>query len=92
MAKDKDETGEKPKTVTVEALRAHSYNGTDYQVGDTYEIDASVVDSVAAQGMAVRADRVEVAKQQAADAEKARKAASHPVDPMTTETTGKGKK
>jgi hypothetical protein len=83
---------EKPKTVTVEAIRAHSYQGESYDVGDTYEIDEAFVASVGAQGMAVRADRVAHAKQQAKDAETARKAASHSVEPMTTENTGKAKK
>jgi hypothetical protein len=76
------------KTVTVEALQAHSYNGKTYAVGDTYEIDEQLVESVATQGKAVRADRVAHAKQQAADAEKARTQASHPVEPMTTEQSG----
>lgn len=76
------------KTVTVEALQAHSYNGEHYAIGDTYEIEESLVDSVAAQGKAVRKDRVSHAKQQADDAEKARKAASHPVEPLTTDNSG----
>lgn len=83
---------EKPKKVTVEAIKAHTNAGESYDVGDTYEVDEAAVDSLAIQGMALRADRVEVAKQAAKDAEKARKAASHPVEPMTTENTGKARK
>jgi hypothetical protein len=79
---DKHDT---PKTVTVEAIKAHSYNGKAYAIGDTYEIDEQFVDSVAAQGMAVRLDRVAHAKAQADASEKARKAASHPVAPLTTD-------
>lgn len=74
---------EKPKTVTVEALQDHSYAGQDYVVGDTYDIDEQLVDSVTFQGKAVRVDRAEVAK-------KARTAAakrSTAVEPMSTSTT-----
>jgi hypothetical protein len=67
---------EKPKTVTVEALQLHTYNGKEYQIGDTYEIDEALVDSVTAQGKAVRTDRAAVAKKAAAattEAEKKKK-------------------
>ena len=58
----------KPKTVTVEALEDHTYNGNSYVVGDTYDIDEQLVDSVTFQGKAVRTDRVAHAKSLRADA------------------------
>lgn len=70
---------EKPKTVTVEALQWHTYNGKEYAVGAKYEIDEALADSVAAQGKAVRVDRVAVAKAQDKAAAKSTK-----VEPMTT--------
>ena len=77
-----------PKTVTVEALQAHTYNGKSYDVGDVYEIDEQYAESVAAQGKAVRVDRVDHAKAQAKAAP-----ASHPVQPIgTTEFLGEPKK
>lgn len=45
---------DKPATVKVEALQVHSYNGGEYQIGDTYDIAEDLVDSVTAQGKAVR--------------------------------------
>lgn len=85
---------QKPKTVKVEALQIHSYNGKEYQVGDTYEIAADLADSVAAQGKAVRTDRAEVAKQQADAAAKQRaEKGDTSVQPMTTgDLSGKPKK
>ncbi len=78
---------DKPKTVKVEAIKPHSYNAVAYEVGDTYDIDEQYVDSVAAQGMAIRVDRVAHAKAEKKAAEesttaqaKARAAAV----PMTT--------
>jgi hypothetical protein len=67
---------EKPKTVTVEALQLHTYNGKSYDVGDTYDIDEQYADSVAAQGKAKRADTkaAAVAKE------------SKPVSPMGYQT------
>lgn len=79
MAKRTATEGEAPETVTVEALEAHTYNGDSYEVGDTYDIDAQLVDSVTFQGKAVRVDRVEVARAAAKAAK-----ASKPVEPMTT--------
>ena len=70
---------EHPKTVTVKALEAHSYMGTEYAVGDTYEIDEQYVDSVAAQGKATRVEVASAAPMTAAPA-------SQPVAPMTTDT------
>lgn len=53
-----DKTG----TVTVTALQHHSYDGTDYEPGDTYDIDETLVASVAAQGKAAPSDPAAVAK------------------------------
>lgn len=69
---------EKPTTVTVEALQPHSYQGQDYEIGDTYDIAADVADSVAAQGKAVRVDRAAVAKASAKAAKASTKAAKTP--------------
>jgi len=69
---------DKPKTVTVKALQPHTSFGQAYSVGDEYEIDEAFVDSVEAQGKAVR-----VASPAAKPAAK-----SHPVEPMTTEDFG----
>lgn len=66
---------EKPKKVTVEALKFHSTAGTEYQVGDTYEVEESAVDNLVNLGMAARVDRVDVAKAQAKAAEKPARAA-----------------
>lgn len=44
------------QTVTVKALEAHTTFGKSYDVGDTYEVDASLVDSLVVQGKAVPAD------------------------------------
>ena len=82
---------EAPKTVTMESIQWHTYDGKDHPVGDTYELPVDLVDSVTAQGKAVRVDRVEHAKRQADDAEKARQAKSAPVEPMTTENVGRTK-
>jgi len=64
------------KCVTVEALKIHTYNGKEYQVGDTYEFPEEHADGLAAGGFAVRTDRVAHAKQAAkpAKAAKAKKA------------------
>lgn len=86
--KTQDDT---PATVTMESIQWHTYNGEEHAVGDTYELPADLVDSVTAQGKAVRVDRVEHAKRQADEAEKARKATSEPVEPMTTENFGHDK-
>jgi hypothetical protein len=59
MAKDKDdkdETAEKPKTVTMKAVQAHSYHGQDYEVGDTYEADEGDVATIQVQGKGFPAD------------------------------------
>jgi hypothetical protein len=44
------------KTVTVKALEPHTAMGKSYDVGDTYEADAALVDSLVTQGKAVPAD------------------------------------
>lgn len=58
------------KLVTVEALKYHTHDGKAYNVGDTYDIEARYVESVAAQGMAVRVDRAAHAQRQRAEAPK----------------------
>lgn len=78
-------TDQKPKTVTMESIQWHTYDGKDHPVGDTYELPADLVDSVQAQGKAVRTDRVEVAQRQA-DAQRQQQQGSHPVEPMTTDS------
>jgi hypothetical protein len=69
---------EKPKMVKVEALKFHTNAGKAYEIGDTYDIEESAVDNLSHQGMAVRVDRVAVAKQAAKDAEKAAKVTPEP--------------
>jgi hypothetical protein len=86
-----------PKTYKVEALKAHSYQGENYEVGDVYDfapvdnpsgISAEAqLESLANTGFAVRVDRKEVARAQAQEAEKAAKARASgktSVEPMTT--------
>lgn len=46
---------EKPNTVRVTALQDHTYNGTAYRAGETYDIDEQYAESVTVQGKAVRA-------------------------------------
>lgn len=74
-------------TVKVEALKWHTHAGEEYNVGDTYAVDEQLVDSLAAQGMAVRSDRVEVAKKATAQAAKQAKSGGTAVAPMTTGST-----
>jgi len=62
---DKDE---KPKKVTVEAIKWHTNAGETYDVGDTYDVDEDAAASLAIQGMAIRTDREAVAKKAAKDA------------------------
>jgi hypothetical protein len=78
------QTNQKPKTVTMESIQWHTHDGKDHPIGDTYELPADLVDSVQAQGKAVRADRVEVAQREADEQQRRREQASHPVEPMTT--------
>jgi hypothetical protein len=42
------------KTVTVESLEWHTYDGKEYPIGATYEIDEQFADSVVFQGKAKR--------------------------------------
>jgi hypothetical protein len=77
--------------VKVESIKYHTTDGKEYPVGATYSVDESAVDNLAAQGMALRVDRAQVAKDQAAAAEKAAKArakGSTAVAPMTTDSVG----
>jgi hypothetical protein len=69
---------DKPTAVKVEALKAHTYNGQAYEVGDQYDFYPSTdpggisaddqVASLANTGFAVRVDRAKVAKEQTAAA------------------------
>lgn len=43
-------------TVTVTAIQKHTYDGGEYDIDDTYEIDATLVESIVAQGKAVVTD------------------------------------
>jgi hypothetical protein len=70
MATAKITDDPKSDTVEVEALQVHTYNGKEYQVGDTYDIEAQYADSVAAQGKAIRTDRVEKAQADAKASER----------------------
>lgn len=68
------------ESVKVEAIKAHTYNGKSYDVGDVYEFHPSTdpagisaddqVASLLNTGFAIRVDRVKVAKEQAKAAEK----------------------
>lgn len=52
----------KPMMVKVEALKYHTTDGREYQVGDKYDVPESAIENLAAQGMAVRVDRAAVAR------------------------------
>jgi hypothetical protein len=80
---DQQQADNKPKTVTMESIQWHTHAGEAHPVGDTYELPEDLVDSVQAQGKAIRTDRVEHAQRQA-DAAKQQQQGSHPVEPMTT--------
>lgn len=64
-----------PKAYSVEALKAHTYDGKSYDVGDTYDFYPSLdpsgisvdaqLESLQRTGFAVRTDRAAVAKSQA---------------------------
>ena len=47
---------EKPATVRVRALQAHTTAGVAHDVDDVYDVAADLVDTLATQGKAVRAD------------------------------------
>lgn len=48
---------EKTTRVSVHALQVHTYDGREYQPGDTYDIDEQVAESVEVQGKALRLDQ-----------------------------------
>lgn len=92
MAKAKDTAAgdEAPKSVKVEALKYHTNSGSEYEVGDTYEVPEDEVDNLVIQGMAARVDRVKVSKEAREAADKAeatrRKGA---VEPLGTKRAGR---
>ena len=45
---------DKPKTVTVEALEAHTAFGKSYDIGDTYDVSEDFVYTLETQGKAKR--------------------------------------
>lgn len=79
------------KTVTVEALAAHTYDGESYEVGDTYDIEEQYAESVVLQGKAVRVDRAKVAKAAVKEGEKASKPGK-PVAAMRAEAPARATK
>ena len=85
---------EKPKMVTVEALKYHTTAGEAYDVGDTYDVPEHAVENLITQGMAVRVDRVAAAKSAAKAAEKAQAAAAKSARPAkgTDRRARKGRK
>jgi hypothetical protein len=64
---------EKPQMVTVKALKYHTGHGKEHAEGSTYDVEASQVDNLVAQGMVA-----------APEAPPAPKRASQPVEPITT--------
>lgn len=86
---------DKPKAIRVEALKAHTYNGQAYEVGDEYDfvpvdnpsgISADdQVASLANTGFALRVDRVKVAKDQA------KAAAASQKSPAASKPSGRAK-
>lgn len=93
---------DKQTSVRVEALKAHTYNGKAYEVGDEYDFYPSTepsgpsaddqVASLANTGFALRVDRVKVAKDQAKAAEASQKAQAAPKASASRAKTAKGKK
>jgi len=67
---------DKVKKVSVTALKFHTHDGKAYEAGDTYSVDETLVESLAAQGMAKPSDEVEQDEADAKDAAKADKAAA----------------
>jgi hypothetical protein len=63
---------EKPRQVTVEAIKFHTNAGESYDVGDTYDVDEAAVDNLTHLGMAIRVDRKAVAKAAAKPAKPAK--------------------
>lgn len=66
--------------VSVTAIKYHTNNGKAYEAGDTYDVDPGDVDNLQANGMAKLSHVYD---------EEKKVAASHPVEPMTTDTFGK---
>ena len=77
---------DKKDTVKVESIKWHTHDGKAYDVGQTYDAPADLVESLALQGMALRVDRADVAKAQAREAEKSRQSKSTKVEPMGLES------
>lgn len=53
---------EKPATVTVQALEAHTYDGESYEIGDTYDAPEHLIDTLKVQGKAAPVDAKAAAK------------------------------
>lgn len=53
---------DKPKTVQMTAVQAHSYHGQEYGVGDTYDADEGDVVTIQIQGKGIRSDAVQAEK------------------------------
>lgn len=68
----------KPMTVKMEALKYHTTDGKEYNVGDTYDVPDHAVDNLVAQGMATRVDRVAHARREASAAATPAKTAKAP--------------
>ena len=79
---------DKPETVNVQAAQYHTYDGKEYQIGDTYAAPADLVDSLAAQGKAFRTEAPKAAKAETAKAKGGRRGSRKTaVEPMGTATT-----
>lgn len=83
---------DKPQTVKVEALKYHTAFGSEYQVGDTYDLDEQFLDSVVHQGLAVPVDRVARAKQAEKAAKETVKAAAKPAAKLARKKASTSKK
>lgn len=55
----------KPMMIDVEALKVHSTDGKEYQIGDKYQVPESAVANLQHLGMAIPVDRVARAKKAA---------------------------
>ena len=78
---------DKPETVNVQAAQYHTYDGKEYQIGDTYAAPADLVDSLAAQGKAFRTEAPKAAAKATARAAKGGRRSKTAVEPMGTATT-----
>lgn len=63
---------EKPETVKVQALEAHTYNGDAYEIGDTYDAPVHLIDTLRVQGKAAPVDAASLAKRAAKPAKPAK--------------------